>query len=101
MVFHSVAEVREAVARAVEFYNNRRPHMSTGMMTPSQAAQCDGELRKMWHSYREEAIKNVWKTRKSLKRVYLCRRVMGLLPGYALQSTHDGDKPPTVNPTKV
>ena len=57
MVFHSVAEVREAVARAVEFYNNRRPHMSTGMMTPSQAAQCDGELRKMWRSYREEAIK--------------------------------------------
>ena len=57
MEFHSVAEVREAVAKAVEFYNNRRPHMSTGMMTPSQAAQCDGELRKMWHSYREEAIK--------------------------------------------
>ena len=57
MVFHSVAEVRAAVARAVDFYNNRRPHMSSGMMTPSQAAQCEGELPKMWHSYREEAIR--------------------------------------------
>lgn len=56
-VFHSVGEVREAVARAVEFYNTRRPHMSVGMLTPAEAAQCEGELRKMWHSYREEAIK--------------------------------------------
>ena len=54
---HSVGEAREAVARAVEFYNNRRPHMSTGMMTPAQATECEGELPKLWHSYREEAIK--------------------------------------------
>lgn len=54
---HNVKEAREAVARAVEFYNNRRPHMSTGMMTPSEASHCCGELRKMWRSYREEAIK--------------------------------------------
>ena len=57
MEFHSVAEVRDAVAKAVEFYNNRRPHMSASMMTPSKAAQCGGELHKLWHSYREEAIK--------------------------------------------
>ena len=54
---HSVTEAREAVAKAVEFYNNRRPHMSAGMMTPAQAAECEGELPKLWHSYREEAIK--------------------------------------------
>ena len=33
--------------------------MSTGMMTLAQAEKCDGELRKMWHSYREEAIKKL------------------------------------------
>ena len=33
--------------------------MSRGMMTPAQAEKCDGELRKMWHSYREEAIKKL------------------------------------------
>ena len=31
--------------------------MSRGMMTLAQAEKCDGELRKMWHIYREEAIK--------------------------------------------
>ena len=55
--FKSISEVREAIAKAVEFYNNERPHMSIDMMTPAQAAKCNGELKKWWHSYREEAIK--------------------------------------------
>ena len=59
MEFHNVEQVRSAVAKAIGFYNNRRPHMSTGMMTPAQAEKCNGELRKMWHSYREEAIKKL------------------------------------------
>ena len=41
--FASVAEVRAAVARAVDFYNNRRPHMSIGMLTPAEAARLTGE----------------------------------------------------------
>ena len=36
-IFTSVEQVRTAVAGAVEFYNNRRPHMSLGMMTPVEA----------------------------------------------------------------
>lgn len=55
---YSIEEVRTAVANAVEFYNCRRPHMSIGMMTPSQAALCSGELNKFWKSYREAAIKS-------------------------------------------
>ena len=57
MVFTSIAEVRRAVKLAVDFYNNHRPHMSINMMTPRQAADCKGEIRKMWNSRREEAIK--------------------------------------------
>lgn len=56
--FRSVREVRDAVAKAVEFYINERPHMSNNMMTPAQAAKCNGELKKWWRSYRDEAIKN-------------------------------------------
>ena len=56
--FRSVREVRDAVAKAVEFYNNERPHMSNNMMTPAQAAKCNGELKKWWRCYRDEAIKN-------------------------------------------
>ena len=43
MHFASIGEVVSAVARAVDFYNNERPHMSIDMMTPSMAARCDGE----------------------------------------------------------
>ncbi len=31
--------------------------MSLDMMTPAQAAQCMGEVRKRWRSFRDEAIK--------------------------------------------
>ena len=34
-VFRNINEVVAAVARAVDFYNNRRPQMSIGMNTPS------------------------------------------------------------------
>ena len=57
MRFTSISEVIEAVSRAVDFYNNERPHMSIDMMTPAMAAFCDGEITKHWTSYREEAIK--------------------------------------------
>ena len=31
--------------------------MSINMMTPAQAALCEGEIKKWWISYRERAIK--------------------------------------------
>jgi len=34
-VFRSIKEVIDAVDLAVDFYNNRRPHMSIDMMTVS------------------------------------------------------------------
>ena len=57
-VFRSIGEVIAAVALAVDFYNNRRPHMSIGMMTPAQAAQTSGERDMKWTSYRLMAIKS-------------------------------------------
>lgn len=42
-VFRNMTEVVAAVAIAVDFYNNRRPHMSIGMMTPTEAANCTGD----------------------------------------------------------
>lgn len=55
MDFFSIKEVREAVT----FYNNERPHMSLDGMTPAEATLCKGEIRKMWCSYREKALKNL------------------------------------------
>ena len=57
MRFHSINEVEDAVAKAVRFYNEERPHMSIDMMTPREAALHVGELTKRWTSLREIHIK--------------------------------------------
>lgn len=56
--FSCIRQVTDALSVAIDFYNTRRPHMSIDMMTPQEAAQVNGEIRKWWRSYREEAIKN-------------------------------------------
>lgn len=58
MVFHNSNEVRVAIGPKVDFYNNERPHMSIDMMTPAEAASCEGEIQKRWTSYRLIAIKS-------------------------------------------
>lgn len=58
MIFISMDEARKAIAAAVDFYNNRRPHMSLGYLTPAQAHLRTGPLKKKWTSYREIAINN-------------------------------------------
>ena len=68
-VFRNMTEVVAAVAIAVDFYNNRRPHMSIGMMTPVEAAKCTGDRDMKWTSYRQLAINaknNFVNTEKSL-----------------------------------
>lgn len=62
--FFSIEDVRKAMVTAVKFYNEERPHMSLGMITPSEAAKREGELPKKWRSYREEHIKSVLLSKK-------------------------------------
>ena len=57
ITFHSIDEVARAVAAAVWFYNEERPHMSIDMMTPIEVALCVGEITKRRISYREIHIK--------------------------------------------
>lgn len=56
--FKCIQDVNDALDTAINFYNTQRPHMSIDMMTPQQAAECSGLIRKLWKSNREEAIKN-------------------------------------------
>lgn len=58
-VFYSTDEVKTAVSRAIEFYNNERPHMSLNYMTPSEAANLNGKIAKKWLSYRECHLYNL------------------------------------------
>ena len=57
-VFHNIEQVIAAVAVAIEYYNNERPHMSIGMFTPVQASEMQGDRDMKWKSLRQAAIKN-------------------------------------------
>lgn len=56
MVFHSLEDLVDALDKAIDFYNNERPHASLGMLTPVAAAGVSGRFKRYWRSYREEAI---------------------------------------------
>jgi putative transposase len=50
-VYPSFKEAQKAVAIAVSIYNNERPHGSIDYLTPSEAHQGEGELKKRWKNY--------------------------------------------------
>ena len=55
--FTSIRQVVEALDDAIEFYNQERPHSSLDWHTPNEAHEMTGEMKKHWHSWREDAIR--------------------------------------------
>ncbi|MCR5037980.1 MAG: integrase core domain-containing protein [Bacteroidales bacterium] len=55
--FTSLEQVTAAVESAILFYNSERPHSSLDWHTPDQAHQMSGEMKRHWHSWREDAIR--------------------------------------------
>ena len=49
--FRNIKQVRKAVREAVFLYNNHRPHASCDFLTPQQAHQRHGKLKKRWRKY--------------------------------------------------
>ena len=64
-MFRSIDEANRAISKAIETYNTIRPHMSIDYMTPQEARECTGPLKKRWRSYREEAILKAQKDEES------------------------------------
>lgn len=56
MVFTEIGQVKEALRKAVMFYNYERPHLSLELRTPAEAAAETGRFKRQWISYRERAI---------------------------------------------
>ena len=46
--FATITEAREHIGRFIDFYNNRRPHMSLGYQTPEAVHRQSGEQKRMW-----------------------------------------------------
>ena len=72
--FTSIKQVTDAVRKAVGFYNEERPHSSIDMLTPNQAHQTEGKLKKHWHSYRDDATRGTAKSGCMRKKLYICNR---------------------------
>jgi len=49
--YKSIKDARRAVAEAVSVYNNERPHMSIEMLTPAEAHNRTGPLKRYWKNY--------------------------------------------------
>lgn len=51
VTFKSIKEAKREIPKFINFYNTKRPHRSIEMMTPEQAYQKTGELRRCWKAY--------------------------------------------------
>lgn len=49
--YDTYKQARPLVAKAIAVYNNERPHSSLDMLTPEQAHQMAGPLKKHWKNY--------------------------------------------------
>lgn len=52
--FCNIEEAKTEIKKFVEFYNEKRPHRSVEWLTPNQAHQCCGELKRYWKSYQRK-----------------------------------------------
>lgn len=43
--FESFKELEHALADAIAFYNNCRPHLSNNLLTPAEASTVSGEIK--------------------------------------------------------
>ena len=54
MPLKNQAEAYKAVKGIIRIYNNERPHSSIEMLTPSQAHQMTGVLKRLWKTYKRK-----------------------------------------------
>lgn len=48
------AEAKKAIKQVINMYNNQRPHASIEMLTPAQAHQTTGTLKRLWKTYKRK-----------------------------------------------
>ncbi len=53
--FTTIEAAKVAIKKFIDFYNNQRPHRSIDWLTPNQAYQREGELKRHWKMYLKKA----------------------------------------------
>ncbi len=49
--YHDLQQASIRIAEIVKIYNSSRPHLSCDMLTPNEAHNCRGTLKKLWKSH--------------------------------------------------
>ena len=55
--FCNIDQAKTEIKKFIEFYNQQRPHRSLQWLTPNEADQCTGALRRVWKTYRRKALR--------------------------------------------
>jgi putative transposase len=56
-VFDNFDDAAKAVEKSVSVYNNKRPHDSVEKLTPNQAHEVTGMLKRYWKNYKKRPVK--------------------------------------------
>ena len=66
--FRNIEQVKKVVKETVSIYNNERPHASCNYLTPEQAHQQRGVLKKRWKPYKRKVHPHIMdeETRKAV-----------------------------------
>lgn len=54
MSLKNVVEAKKALKHIIAIYNSERPHSSVQMLTPNQAHQMTGALKRLWKTYKRK-----------------------------------------------
>lgn len=52
--FCNIEQAKQEIKKFIEFYNRQRPHRSVQWLTPNQAYQYTGALKRVWKTYRSK-----------------------------------------------
>jgi putative transposase len=55
--FSNLATAKSEIKKYIDFYNQKRPHRSVAWLTPNEAHNCVGELKRLWKSYYNQSTK--------------------------------------------
>ena len=53
--FCNIDEAKYEIKKFIDFYNKKRPHRSVHWLTPNEAHQCTGPLKRVWKTYYKKA----------------------------------------------
>jgi putative transposase len=65
--FCNIDIAKTEIKKFIEFYNQQRPHRTVQWLTPNQAHQCTGALRRVWKTYYGKTTQSEYMIEEQIK----------------------------------